>query len=178
LRFVDFLRATVMLSAGAATTLAVLTVAAASRDADPLLVVVAAVWWVAAALIGAFLGRRATVTQQVGRLLADAKAATMLPEHRPGAVLVNRLWPLLVCTIVAGGLAFLVPQVPAIATGFAVIWSLAWRRQDGAVAAVEERDGVTFYVERTSPVRPIELVRTPGFRREVPSIDGTGTTPS
>jgi hypothetical protein len=178
LRFVDFLRATVMLSAGAATTLAVLTVAAGSSHADQLLVVVAAVWWVAAALIGAFLGRRPTVTQQIGRLLADAKAATMLPEHRPGAVLVNRLWPLLVSTIVAGGLAFLVPQVPAIATGFAVIWSLAWRRQDGAVTAVEERDGVTFYVERTSPVRPIELVRTPGFRREAPSIDGTGTTPS
>jgi hypothetical protein len=178
LRFVDFLRATVMLSAGAATTLAVITVVAASGDADPLLVVVAAGWWLAAGLIGAFLGRRAAVTPPVGRVLADAKAATMLPEHRPGAVLVNRLWPLLLCTVLAGALAFLVPQVAAIATGFAVIWSLAWRRQDGAVMAIEERDGVTFYVERTSPLRPIELVRTPGFRREVPSMDGTGTTPS
>ena len=36
------------------------------------------------------------------------------------------------------------------------------------------RDGVTFYVERTSPVRPMELVRTPGLRREVPSLDGVG----
>jgi hypothetical protein len=178
LRFVDFLRATVMLSAGAATTLAVVTVVAASGNADQLLVVVAAGWWVAAGFIGAFLGRRAAVTPPLARVLADAKAATMMPEHRPGAVLVNRLWPLLTCTIVAGALAFLVPQVPAIATGFAVIWSLAWRRQDGAVSAIEERDGVTFYVERTSPVRPIELVRTPGFRREVPSMDGTGTTPS
>lgn len=177
MRFVDFLRATVMLSAGAATTLAVVTVVAASGDADPVLVVVAAGWWVSAAFIGAFLGRRAAVTPPIARVLADAKAAKMMPEHRPAAVLVNRLWPLLLCTVVAGALAFLVPQVPAIATGFAVIWSLAWRRQDAAVGAIEERDGATFYIERTSPVRPIELVRTPGFRREVPSIDGTGTTP-
>jgi hypothetical protein len=172
-RFVDLLRTTVMLSAGAATTLGIITVAAASAQADDTLVFFSAAWWFVAGLIGAFVGRRAAVTPAIGRLLADAKAATMMPEHRPGAVVVNRLWPLLLSTIVAGGLAFLAPQVPAIATGFAVIWSLAWRRQDSAVRAIEERDGVTFFVERTSPVRPVRLVRTPGFRREVPSLDGT-----
>ena len=46
---------------------------------------------------------------------------------------------------------------------------MAWRRQDGAVAAIEDRDGVAFHVEPTSPVRPIQLVRTPGLRREVPA---------
>ena len=162
-----------MLSAGAATTLAIITVAAATAQADDTLVFFSAAWWFVAGLIGAFLGRREAVTSAIGRLLADAKAATMMPEHRPGAVVVNRLWPLLLSTIIAGGLAFLAPQVPAIATGFAVIWSLAWRRQDSAVRAIEERDGVTFFVERTSPVRPVRLVRTPGFRREVPSLDGT-----
>jgi len=35
----------------------------------------------------------------------------------------------------------------AIATGFAIIWALAWRRQESAVAAIEGRDGVRFYVE-------------------------------
>ncbi len=34
--------------------------------------------------------------------------------------------------------------------------------------AIEERDGATFYVERTSPLRPIQLLRTPGFRRIQP----------
>jgi hypothetical protein len=172
-RFVDLLKTTVMLSAGAATTLAVITVAAASRSSDDKLVVFAAGWWVLAGLFGALAGRRHVVTPAIGRLLADAKAATMMPEHRPAAVVVNRLWPLLVSTLVAGGLAFLVPQVPAIATGFAVIWSLAWRRQDAAVLAIEERDGVSFYVERTSPFRPIRLLRMPGFRREVPSLNGS-----
>ena len=85
-----------------------------------------------------------------------------LPEVNPGRVVLNRLWPLLVSTIGAGALAFVLPQVPAVATGFAIIWSLAWRRQASAVTAIEERDGARFYIERTSPMQPIKLVRTPG----------------
>jgi len=173
LRFVDFLRSTVVLSAGAATTLGVITVLAAGRTSDDVLVFVCAGWWVLAAAIGTLLGRRAAATPPIARVLADAKNAKMLPEHRPGSVLINRLWPLLVSMVVAGGLAIVVPQVTGVATGFAIIWALAWRKQVGAVAAIEERDGVTFYVERTSPVRPIQLVRTPGFRREVPSLNGS-----
>jgi hypothetical protein len=173
-RFVDLLRTTVLLSAGAATTLAVITVAAATTDGDDRAVIVAAAWWFVAALIGAFFGRRAQVTEAIGRLLADAKAATMMPEHRPAAVAVNRLWPLLLSTVAAGALGFIAPQIPGIAAGFAVIWALAWRRQESAVRAIEERDGATFYVEPTSPVRPLRLVRTPGFRREVPTLNGSG----
>ena len=176
MRFVDLLKTTVMLSAGAATMLAIVTVIGATADHDDTLVLIGAGWWVAASLVGVLLGRRAQVTAPIGRLLADAKMATMLPEHRPGAVVLNRLWPLLVSTVAAGALGFIVPQVPAVACGFAVIWSLAWRRQDAAVLAIEERDGVTFYVERTSPVRPIRLVRTPGFRREVPTLTSVNGT--
>ena len=166
-----------MLSAGAATMLAIVTVIAATGDSDDTLVLVAAGWWIIASIIGIALGRRGQVTRAIGRLLADAKMATMLPEHRPAAVIVNRLWPLLLSTVAAGAVGFLFAQVPAVACGFAIIWSLAWRRQDAAVLAVEERDGVTYYVERPSPIRPIQLVRTPGFRREVPtltSVNGTG----
>jgi hypothetical protein len=127
-------------------------------------------------VIGVLLGRRAQVTASIGRLLANAKLANMLPEHRPAAVILNRLWPLLVSTVAGGALGFVFPQVPAVACGFAIIWSLAWRRQDSAVLAVEERDGVTFYVERTSPVRPMQLVRTPGLRREVPTLTSVNGT--
>jgi hypothetical protein len=175
-RFVDLLKTTVMLSAAAATMLAIVTVIGATADHDDTLVLIGAGWWLAASIIGALLGRRGQVTAQIGRLLADAKVATMLPEHRPGAMIVNRLWPLLVSTVAAGAVGFIFPQVPAVACGFAVIWSLAWRRQDAAVLAIEERDGVTFYVERTSPVRPMRLVRTPGFRREVPTLTSVNGT--
>jgi hypothetical protein len=163
-RFVDFLRATVMLSAGAATALALVTVLAAGASSEERLLPIAVGWWVIAALIGLRLSRRAETSPPIARLLAGAKASSALPESHPSAILVNRLWPLFLFTLIAGGLAFLAPQVPGIAAGFAIIWALAWRRQDAAVAAIEERDGAFFFVMRTSPVRPMALERTPGFK--------------
>jgi hypothetical protein len=163
-RFVDFLKTTVLLSAGVATVLAVITVLAAAESSKESLLLVALGWWVLAVLIGLRLGRRAETSPPIARLLARAKVSTSLPELHPGAVLLNRLWPLLLFTLAAGGLAFLAPQIPGIAAGFAIIWALAWRRQEGAVAAIEERDGAWFYVQRTSPLRPIALQRTPGFK--------------
>lgn len=164
MRFVDFLRATVLLSAAAATALATVTVLAGAGNSNNLLVPVSIGWWVVAAVIGARLGRRAQTSPPIAKLLAGAKAVTALPEHRPGATLVNRLWPLLLFTLLAGGLAFLAPQIPGIAAGFAIIWALAWRRQDAAVQAIEERDGACFYVRPTSPIRPMALDRAPGFK--------------
>ena len=41
-------------------------------------------------------------------------------------------------------------------------------RASGAVAAIEERDGVRFYVEPGSALEPVTLVRTPGLRRDRP----------
>jgi hypothetical protein len=163
-RFVDFLRTTVLLSAGAATALAVVTVLAGAASSDQTLVLVSAGWWVLATVAGLRLGRRAATSPPIARLLATAKASTTLPEQHPSAILLNRLWPLLIFTLLAGGLAFLAPQIPGIAAGFAIMWALAWRRQDAAVAAIEERDGASFYVQRTSPLRPMSLLRTPGFK--------------
>jgi hypothetical protein len=162
-RFVDFLRATVLLSAATATVLAAVTVAAAAGSAS-LLVAVAVGWWLVAGVIGMLIGRRAQTSPPIAKLLASAKASSSLPELHPSAILINRLWPLIVFTLLSGGLGFLAPQIPGIAAGFAIIWALAWRGQDAAVAAIEERDGATFYVQRTSPMRPISLMRTPGFK--------------
>jgi hypothetical protein len=168
-RFTDFLRATVLMSAGAATVLAAITVLAAGTQGSDLLVVyVSVAWWLVATAIGSTIGRRGETSPPIARLLADARFQTVLPELHPGRTLLNRLWPLLLCTIAAGGLGVLAPQVPGIACGFAIIWSLAWRRQDEAVTAIEDRDGARFYIDRTSPFRPIRLVRTPGFKAEAP----------
>jgi hypothetical protein len=162
-RFVDFLKATVLLSAGAATLLAAITLIALTQDVQPGAVYLSAGWWVTAALIGVWLGRRAEANPPITRLLAGARAERSLPEQRPGMTVVNRLWPLLLSTFTAGVLGFVAPQIAAVAAGFAIIWALAWRRQDAAVAAIEERDGVRFFVEKTSPLQPMQLVRTPGF---------------
>ena len=75
----------------------------------------------------------------------------------------NRVWPLLLFTAVSAGVGIARPPVAAVAAGGALIWALAWRRQHAAVQAIEERDGARFYVDKTSPVQPIRLVRTPGF---------------
>ncbi len=172
MRFVDFLRAAILLCAAAATVLATVTVLRAGAEADNALVIFIAGWWILAGIIGTWLGRRAETNSPIARLLADAKSTTSLPEHRPGSLLVNRLWPLLLSTVLAIGLGLVAPQIPGIATGFAIIAALAWRRQEAAVTAIEERDGVAFYVEPTSPMRPIKLVRAPGFRRDLASANG------
>ncbi len=164
MRFADFLKNTVLLSAGVATVLALITVLSILTDSASLLALLSVAWWAIAALIGLVLGRRADASPPIARLLAGARATNMLPEHRPAAILLNRLWPLLAVTVLAGGLAFLAPQIPGIGAGFAIIWALAWRHQHAAVTAIEERDGVRFYVLHTSPVQPIALQRTPGFK--------------
>ncbi len=172
MRFSDFLRTTVLMSAGSATVLAAVTVAGAANNSDASLVPFAAGWWVAAGLIGIWLGRRAETSSPIASLLASARTQASLPEVNPARTLLNRLWPLLVSTVGAGAMAFVVPQVPAVATGFAVIWSLAWRRQSAAVTAIEERDGARFYIDKTSPLKPIRLVRTPGFRSNLFELNG------
>ncbi len=170
MRFTELLRTTVVLCAAAATLLAAVTVAGANEKGDVLLVPVTAGWWVIAAIAGVSIGRRNATSRQIAILLATARTQAMLPEINPGRIVLNRLWPIIVCTIGAGAVAFVYPQVPAIATGFAIIWALAWRRQSAAVTAIEERDGARFYVEHTSPLRPIKLVRTHGFRTNLTEI--------
>jgi hypothetical protein len=171
-RFADFLKTTVLISAAAASALAAVTLAGGIGSDDDLVVPVAAGWWLIAAAVGIWLGRRAETSPPIANLLASARTQASLPEVNPSRTLLNRLWPLLVSTVGAGALAFVLPQVPAVATGFAIIWALAWRRQASAVTAIEERDGARFYILRTSPFKPIQLVRTPGFRSNLMELNG------
>lgn len=173
MRFTDFLRTTVLISAAAASALAAVTVAGASGTGDDLVVPIGAGWWAIAGVIGIWIGRRGVASPAIATLLASARMQPSLPELNPARTVLNRLWALLLSTIGAGAVAFLVPQVSAVATGFAVIWALAWRRQASAVAAIEERDGARFYVLRTSPFRPIQLVRTPWLRSNLFELNGS-----
>jgi hypothetical protein len=169
MRFTDFLRTSVLLFAGAATALAAVAIAGASGKDDNTLLYVAVIWWGVAAVAGLWLGRRRAITEGIGRLLSTARHSPTLPEQEPGRTIVNRLWPLIFLLAAAAGIAFLIPQVPAIAAGYMILAALAWRKQSRAVAAIEDRDGVRFYVERTSPFKPTQLVRTPWMRRIEPA---------
>src|SRR3954451_14316057 len=169
MRFGEFLRTSILLFAGAATACAVVALAGSKSKDDTTLLYVALGWWVIATLLGGWLGRGAQPVEGIGRLLADARTSQTLPEVEPGRILFNRLWALVLATVAAGGVAGLIPQVPAIAAGFFLLAALWWRRQPSAVTAVEERDGVRFYVERTSPFEPTRLIRTPGSRKNEPA---------
>jgi len=176
-RFTDFLRTSVLLFAGAATALAAVAIAGAQYRGDTTLLYVAVGWWMASAIGGVWIGRRPEATQGIGRLLADARHSPTLPELEPGRAVVNRLWPLIIVTAAAAGIAFLIPQVPAIGAGYALIIALSWRKQARAVAAIEDRDGVRFYVERSSALKPMQLLRTPWMRRIEPSDERLSAVP-
>ena len=171
MRFHEFLRTTVLMSAGSATALALVAIIAGANRTT--LVTVAIAWWLVGGIVGLWIGRESQISQAIGSLLAGARAQRSLPEVSPARTVLNRLWPLMVVTIAAVGIGFVEPQIPAIAAGFAIVWALAWRRQASAVRAIEDRDGARFYIDRTSPLSPIRLVRTPGFRANLPEVDAT-----
>jgi hypothetical protein len=168
-RFGDFLRTSVLLFGAAATACAIVAIAGARANGDDSVLYISLGWWGVAALFGLWFGRRREATEGIARLLSDARTTPLLPELEPGTVLFNRLWSFGLVTVVAGALAFVFPQVPAIWTGFTLMVGLAWRKQPSAVLAIEERDGVRFYVERVSPFKPTRLLRTPGFRKNEPA---------
>jgi len=174
MRFPDFLRVTVLLFGGAATALAVVAIAGANAREDVTLLYIAVAWWVLGAVAGLYLGRSRRPTAALTRLMAGARTTPLLPELEPGAVLFNRLWSLFVVTVVAGAVAFLIPQIPAIACGYSIALALVLRKQASAVQAIEDRDGVRFYVDRTSPLKPTQLLRTPGFKKLDPGLAEAG----
>jgi hypothetical protein len=172
MRFRDFLKTTVLLTAGEATALGAVTIAAAGAKGDTVTIVFALAWWAVAGALGGWIGRRPQATERIASLLASARSSMALPEVRPATVLVNRLWPLGALALITAGISWLYPQGAAVAAGGLVLLALAWRKQEAAVTAIEERDGARFYVVPTSPLSGIQLARTPGYRR--PSGNGTG----
>ena len=169
MRFRDFLRVSVLIYGAAATALAVISIVGATRADTNTLVYVAAVWWCVAVLVGLWLGRRPQPTEGIAHLLAGARLTNSLPALEPGAIMFNRLWPVAVATVLAGAVGFFFAQVPVVATGFFILVALLWRRQSSAVAAIEGRDGVEFWFDRTSPFGPPQLLRLPGLRRIEPA---------
>ena len=177
--FCDLLRMTVLLAAGAATALAAITIVSATGSSDTRTLYVAAGWWVLALVGGVILGRPARAAEAMRPALAQARMATALPSlENPTRTALGRLWPLAAFAAIAGGLGLVYSGVAAIGTGFALGAALTLRSREGAVAAIEERDGVRFFVEPGSALEPVKLVRTPGLRRDRPPPGGPPPPPT
>lgn len=174
MRFVDFLRTAVLLIGAAGTALAVVAIVGASADDDTLAIAVGVGWWAVAVAGGLWLGRRLEPSPGIGRLLAGARATSTLPEVEPGAVVIARLWPLGVFTLACGAVASVVPQIPGIAAGYALGVALTWRRQPAAIQAIEDRDGVRFFLEKGSALGAPRLQRTPWARKIDPAFARNG----
>src|ERR671924_1586192 len=101
MRFTDFLKATVLLTAGEATALGAVTVVAAGAREDSVTILFSLTWWAVAAVAGIVIGRRMRPTTRIAALLSQASSSTAVPEVQPGTVLVNRLWPLAVSALLA-----------------------------------------------------------------------------
>lgn len=164
--FTDLLRLTVLLVAAEATLLAAVAVLLADREDDVLTLIIAGAWWTVAAVAGLILGRPERAAGGVARALANARVSPQLPPESGLRIGLIRLWPLGAFALIAGGLAWIWPQVAAIGAGYALLVALAWRNREPAVVGVEDRDGVRFYVEPSSALEPIKLIRTPGLGRD------------
>jgi hypothetical protein len=164
--YTDLLRLSVFLTAGEATALAAIAAIAAGPEATETTLIVAAAWWLAAMLIGLYLGRPGRAADSLRDALAEARTATSLPAEAPGRTALGRLWPIGASAFAAGILGIFFPGVAIVGAGYALLVSLAWHSHEAAVLAIEQRDGVKFYVVPNSALRPVELVRTPGLRSD------------
>lgn|SRR5262245_3820825 len=177
--FCDLLRMTVLLAAGAATVLAAVTAIVVGTTDDTLTLFIALGWWIIALVAGLILGRPSRAAEAMRPVLAQARTATAMPEiGDPGRAALARLWPIGAFAVIAGGLGFIFPGVAAVGAGFALAAALTWRAREGAVAAIEERDGIRFYVEPGSALQPVRLIRTPGLRRDRPPAGHPPPPPS
>lgn len=162
----DLLRTTVFITGAEATVLGAISAIGVGGEPSPTTVIVAIAWWAIAIILGFWLGRPDRAREDMRGPLAKAKTATSLPTESPARITAQRLWPVAVTAIIAGGLGLFFPGVAIIGTGYALIVSLAWHTREAAVLAIEERDGVRFFVVPNSALKPIELVRTPGLRSD------------
>jgi hypothetical protein len=164
--FSELLRITVLLVAGVATALGALSVLVIQNEDSTFAAIFGGGWWLVATIVGLVLGTSARAAEAISPALRAARTATSLPPDSDTRIAFMRLWPIGAFAIVCGVAGVLFPQIAAIGAGYALLIALLWRRREDAVRAIEDRDGVRFYVEPSSALEPIRLVRTPGLYRD------------
>lgn len=164
--YTELLRVTVFVTGAEATVLGAISAISVGGEPSPTTMIVAFAWWLIAIILGFWMGRPERAREDMREPLSRAKTATSLPSESPTRIALQRLWPIAITALIAGGLGLFFPGVAIIGTGYALIVSLSWHTREAAVQAIEERDGVRFFVVPGSAFKPIKLVRTPGLRSD------------
>jgi hypothetical protein len=164
--YTDLLRVAVFLSAGQATALGAIAALALGPDGSAEELLLTAVAWLAAVALGLYFGRPSQAADGVRDALARARTATSLPPQSPARVALVRLWPIGAGAVAAGVLGIFFPGVAVAGAAAGIFGALSWHSHEGAVLAIEQRDGVKFYVVPNFALRPVELVRSPGLRSD------------
>lgn len=163
MRFSEYLRTTVTLLATTAVALLLIAISSIAREGGSALLVFTLIWILASVAIGAWLGRGGGAMESIGVLLSRSRPEPVFPRIEPGAVLITRLWPVLLIAVIAAVASIWFPSPAIAASGYGLIWSLSWRKQALAVEAIEERDAVHFWIVRTSAFSKPKLVRVPAM---------------
>ncbi|MFT4050465.1 MAG: hypothetical protein QM648_11610 [Solirubrobacterales bacterium] len=163
MRYCDYLHSCILMIGSAALALLLVSAGSLAWYGSTLMIVLSISWIVICVGCGLWLGRGGEVQDAVRELLSRSRPEPIFPHIEPSAVLLSRLWPVLVITVVAAISSYWFPQLAVAAAGYGLLWALAWRKQSDAVLAIEERDLVHFWIVRSSPTRPPKLVRVPAM---------------
>lgn len=163
MRFCEYLRTTVMLLATTSIALLVIAISAIVRESSSVLLIFTIVWTVASVAIGMWIGRGGAAMESIRVMLSRSRPEPVFPKIEPGAVLITRLWPVLVIALAAAIASIWFPSLAIATSGYGLIWALSWRKQALAVEAIEERDAVHFWIVRTPVFSRPKLVRVPAM---------------
>ncbi len=163
MRYCDYLHGCVLLVGSAAIALILISAGSLAWFAGSTLTLISIAWLVICVASGLWLGRADAVQEPVRELLAHSRPEPVFPQIEPAAVLLGRLWPVLALTLVAAVSTYWFPHLAVATAGYGVLWSLAWRKQSGAVLAIEERDLVHFWIVRSPWLKAPRLVRVPAM---------------
>ena len=152
-----------MLLATTSIALLLIAIGAITRESSSVLLIFTVVWTIAAVAIGMWIGRGGAAMESIRVLLSRSRPEPVFPRIEPGAVLLSRLWPVLLIALAAAVASIWFPSPSIAVSGYGLIWSLSWRRQALAVEAIEDRDSVHFWIVRTSVFSRPKLVRVPAM---------------
>src|ERR1700753_69858 len=115
--YTDLLRTTVFLTGAEATVLGAISAISVGGEPSSTTVIVALAWWAIALILRTWLGRPEPAREDMRAPLARARMTTSLPSQSPGRIAIQRLWPILLTAIIAGGLGLFFPGVAIIGNG-------------------------------------------------------------